>query len=158
MKSKLYKIRSNLNFKFEVLRTEKLTTMKTLFKLKMIFFILATGFLLSCKNDKDGYSDEINTTKTPPDTSSAATTKIDTGTNSTPASATEPEGVTGAGSISSPETPAAKQKTSANKGIGPGPDAKDGSAYDISSQTKKDTAKLGPKANAKVSKEKETKK
>jgi hypothetical protein len=132
--------------------------MKTLFKRKIIIAIMITGLLLSCKNNKDGYSDEIDTTKTPTDTVSADTTKISTGTNSTGTTGTESEGVTGAGSISAPGTPAAQGTRTTGTGTGPGPSAKDGSAYDISSQTKKDTTKLGAKARAKVSKEKETKK
>ena len=132
--------------------------MKTLHKLKLVMVIMIIGFLLSCKNNKDGYSDEIDTTKTS-DTTSADTTKISTGTNSTGATGTESEGVTGAGSISSPGTPAAQETSTTNKGTGPGPSAKDGSAYDISSQTKKDTTKLGPKAKSKVKtlEDKETK-
>lgn len=122
-------------------------------KLKLVLVILTIGFLLSCKNNKDGYSDEIDTTQTPTDTTSADTTKISTGTNSTGATGTESEGVTGAGSISAPGT------STTGTGTGPGPSAKDGSAYDISSQSKKDTTKLGSKAKSKVkvSEEKETK-
>ena len=128
-------------------------------KLKLVLVILTIGFLLSCKNNKDGYSDEIDTTQTPTDTTSTDTTKISTGTNSTGATGTESEGVTGAGSISAPGTPAAPGTSTTGTGTGPGPSAKDGSAYDISSQTKKDTTKLGSKAKSKVkvSEEKETK-
>ncbi|TDW52126.1 hypothetical protein EV144_101810 [Flavobacterium sp. 270] len=131
--------------------------MKTLSQLKMILIILTIG-LLSCKNNKDGYSDEIDTTKASTDTASAARPKTGTDTNATSTSDTEPKGVTGAGSISSPEKPANRQTTTANNGTGPGPSAKDGSVYDISSQTKKDTTKLGSKAKAKASKEKKANK
>ena len=123
---------------------------------------MITGFVLSCKDNKDGYSDEIDTRKTPVDTGTANVPNINngpntTGTNSTGATGTESEGVTGAQSISSPGTPAAEGNSStAGQGTGPGPNPKDGSNYDISSQTKKDTTRLGPKAKAKVTKEKTT--
>ena len=135
--------------------------MKTIFKLKMVLLVLITGFLLSCKNNKDGYSDEIDTRQTPEDTVATDTTKVNkgantAGTNSTGATGTEAEGVTGAGSISAPGTPAAPGTSTAGTGTGPGPSAKDGAAYDISSQSKEDTTKLGPKAKA--SKEKKAKK
>jgi hypothetical protein len=124
--------------------------MKALFKLKIVLIIMIAGFLFSCKN-KDGYSDEIDTRKTPVDTASADTTNINngpntTGTNSTGATGTESEGVTGAQSISAQGKPNAQGTSTTGTGTGPGPSAKDGSAYDISSQTKKDTTKLGAKA------------
>lgn len=131
--------------------------MKTLPKLKIVFVIMITAFLISCKNNKDGYSDEIDTRQTPVDTSSADTSNVNkqsntTGTNSTGATGTESEGVTGAGSISAPnaDAPAAKNASTKGTGTGPGPSAKDGAAYDISSQTKKDTTKLGTKAKEKI--------
>jgi hypothetical protein len=129
--------------------------MKTHFKLKIVFVIMITAFLFSCKNNRDGYSDEIDTTKTPLDTTATDTSKVNngqdaTGTNSTGATGTNSEGVTGAGSISAPNTTAAKSGSTTGTGTGPGPSAKDGSAYDISSQTKKDTTKLGAKAKGKI--------
>ncbi|QOG01227.1 hypothetical protein [Flavobacterium sp. MDT1-60] len=134
--------------------------MKTLLKLKIAFVILITGLLFSCKNNKDGYSDEIDTRKTPLDTAAADTTNINngpntTGTNSTGATGTESEGVTGAGSISAPGKPNAPGTSTKGAGTGPGPSAKDGSVYDISSQTKKDTTKLGAKALAKEKRSKQ---
>lgn len=127
--------------------------MKTLFKLKIITFVMIAGLLLSCKNNKDGYSDEIDTRQTPLDTTATAKDTINTnsgpntpGTNSTGATGTESEAVTGAGSISAPGTPASSATGKTGTGTGPGPSSKDGSAYDISSQTKNDTAKLGTKA------------
>lgn len=123
--------------------------MKTIFKLKIAMAVLLTGFLFSCKNNKDGYSDEIDTAKTPFDTASADTTNINNSqnnndTNST--GATKSEGVTGAGSISAPGKPTSPSTNTKSTGTGPGPSAKDGSAYDISSQSKNDTTKLGAKA------------
>lgn len=56
--------------------------MKALFKLKIVLIIMIAGFLFSCKN-KDGYSDEIDTSKTPVDTASADTTNINNGPNTT---------------------------------------------------------------------------
>jgi hypothetical protein len=127
--------------------------MKTLFK-KIIVVIMITGLLLSCKNNKDGYSDEVVTRQTPFDTASVDTTNINrpntTDTNSTDANGTESKGVTPAGSLSVPGKPAAEETRTMGSGTGPGPSAKDGSAYDISSQTKKDTTKLGTKAKAKA--------
>lgn len=125
--------------------------MKALFKLKIVLVILITGFLSSCKDNKDGYSDEIDTRKTPLDTIAADTTNINngpntTGTNSTGATGTESEGRTGAGSISAPGKPTESGTSTTGEGTGPGPSEQDGSAYDISSQTKKDTTRLGPKA------------
>ncbi|RUT69507.1 hypothetical protein D0817_15100 [Flavobacterium cupreum] len=112
--------------------------MKTIFKLKIVLLVLITGFLLSCKNNKDGYSDEIDTRQTPEDTVSTDTTNVNkgantAGTNSTGATGTEAEGVTGAGSTSAAGTPAAPGPSTAGTGTGPGPSAKDGAAYDISS-------------------------
>lgn len=112
--------------------------MKTLSKLKTVLAILIIGLLLSCKNNKDGYSDEIDTRQTPD------TTAVDTienkgsntsGTNTTGATGTESEGVTGAGSISAPGSSTEKGSTEGT-GSGPGESAKDGSTYTISSQTK----------------------
>lgn len=133
--------------------------MKTIFKLPILLVIILTGFLFSCKDNKDGYSDEIDTRKTPVDTVSVDTTTVNntqntTGTNSTGATGTESEAVTGAGSISAPGKPTAPGTSTTGTGTGPGPSAKDGSAYDISSQTKEDTTKLGAKA---LKKEKATK-
>jgi len=125
--------------------------MKTLFKRKGIIVLMITGLLLSCKNNRDGYSDEIDTSKTPIKTAVGDTTNngLDaTGTNTGEASGTQ--GVTGAGSNSSPGASSAGATT--GTGTGPGPSEKDGAAYDISSQTKKDTTKLGTKAKARVSK------
>lgn len=133
--------------------------MKTPFKLSIVAALLIGGFLISCKNNKDGYSDEIDTRQTPLDSTktSADTLNIDngpntTGTNSTGATGTESESVTGAGSISAPGTPAKEGTSTKGTGTGPGPSAKDGAAYDISSQTKKDTTKLGSKALKKEAK------
>ena len=128
--------------------------MKTVFKLQIAMVVMLTGFLFSCKNNKDGYSDEIDTRKTPLDTTLADTTNVNNSTNSTGATGTGSEGVTGAGSISAPGKPTAPGTSTKGTGTGPGPSAKDGSAYDISSQTKKDTTKLGTKA---LRKEKESK-
>jgi hypothetical protein len=149
----LYKFFLQHNFKFELLGTKKVNIMKTQFKLSIVVCILITGFLFSCKNNKDGYSDEIDTRQTPVDSTKATadTLNIDngpntTGTNSTGAAGTESESVTGAGSISAPGTPAKEGTSTKGTGTGPGPSAKDGAAYDISTQTKKDTTKLGSKA------------
>lgn len=112
--------------------------MKTLSKLKIVLTVLIIGLLLSCKDNKDGYSDEIDTRQTPDTT---ATDTIEnkgsntTGTNTTGATGTESEGVTGAGSISDPGT-ATKRESTQGTGSGPGESAKDGSTYTISSQTK----------------------
>jgi hypothetical protein len=160
---KLYKILLDHNFKFKVLK-QKLNIMKTLFKIKIVMIIMIAGLLLSCKNNKDGYSDEIDTRQTPVDSVSSDTTNVKnglntTGTNSTGAAGTEFEGVTPAGSLSSPgKSPAQKTSTTGSGSEGPGPSAKDGATYDISTQSRKDTTRLGPKAKAKVLKEKETKK
>jgi len=115
--------------------------MKTLSKLKIVLTVLIIGLLLSCKDNKDGYSDEIDTRQTPDTT---ATDTIEnkgsntTGTNTTGATGTESEGVTGAGSISDPGT-ATKRESTQGTGSGPGESAKDGSTYTISSQTKDTT-------------------
>lgn len=115
--------------------------MKALFKLKIVLIIIIAGFLFSCKNNKDGYSDEIDTSKTPVDTASADTTNINNGPNTTGTSA--------------PGKPNASGTSTTGTGTGPGPSAKDGSAYDISSQTKEDTTKLGAKALKKEKRSKE---
>lgn len=120
--------------------------MKTLLKTKIAVVVMSTVFLLSCKNNKDGYSDEIVTTQTPIDSTATDTTQINTGTNSTGATGTPSEAITGAGSTSA-------ASTTAGKGSGPGESAKDGSTYTSSSPINDTTS-----TKAKAVKKKENKK
>lgn len=120
--------------------------MKTLSKFKIVLAALTIGLLLSCKNNKDGYSDEIDTRQTP-DTTAVDTIgnkgSNTTGTNTTGATGTDSEGVTGAGSISDPGT-ATERGSAQGTGSGPGESAKDGATCDISSQTKDTTSTKQP--------------
>jgi len=122
--------------------------MKTVFKSKIIIIALLTGFLFSCKNNQDGYSDEIETT-TPTDSTKAVTGHgEDIGTQSAEATHENPDstaaasssgGTTGSGSSTSSGT--------TGTGSGPGESAKDGSTYTSASGTQKDSTKAGTKSS-----------
>lgn len=108
--------------------------MKTVFKSKILLIVLFTGFLFfSCKNNQDGYSDEIDTT-TPTD---STTTTAGHGQNIGTESADSAMDSTASGSqtTGSGSTPGATE----GQGSGPGESAKDASTYTSSSGTQKDS-------------------
>jgi len=47
--------------------------MKTLLKSKVIMLLVLAGILFSCKDNKDGYSDEVQTGQIPADTTTTVT-------------------------------------------------------------------------------------
>ncbi|TDX12406.1 hypothetical protein [Flavobacterium sp. S87F.05.LMB.W.Kidney.N] len=105
--------------------------MKALLKLKVIFYVVVIGLLFSCKKN-DGYSDQIETSSVPLDTtnteqvSDTATTSTNIVTTQTPTSAN--------GNTDSLST--------AGRGSGPGESAQDGSTYTPSKGVQKDSVKL----------------
>jgi hypothetical protein len=114
---------------------QKIHIMKTVFKSKIILVVLFTGVLFfSCKNNQDGYSDEIDTT-TPTD--STTTTTAGHGQNIGTESADSAIDSTASGSktTGSGSTAGATE----GQGSGPGESAKDGSTYTSSSGTQKDS-------------------
>ena len=117
-------------FKFEI-KVLKIIIMKALFKSKIIVVLIIMGILFSCKNNQDGYSDEIDTHKTPVDTA---------GTISDTTNINNDNGVNGAGSKEPTVTNGKNSNaSSAGTGSGPGPDVNDGSAYTSSSGLRKDS-------------------
>lgn len=143
------------NFKFEV--KQKLNIMKTLFKSKIILALIFMGVLFSCKDNKDGYSDEI-VTKTPTDSSTAPADTVhgqNIGIESAD-SAKEDAGSAGTGNASpgnaSPGTTGSGSTASGGSegtGSGPGESAKDGSTYTSSSGAQKDSVTSGKKTTQK---------
>jgi hypothetical protein len=109
--------------------------MKTLFKTTILYVLILTGFLVSCKK-QDGYSDTVETFKNPIDSSKTSTDSLnknsDGSTGTTSAGSTQNAGAanTGAQSTNSTNTVSGPNEAKGTgTGIGPGPSAKDGSAY-----------------------------
>lgn len=119
--------------------------MKTLIKSTITLGLILTGLLFSCKK-QDGYSDEVQTnqntantaTGTVSDTASVNTTDVNNSSEMDGAQAAGAQstgtqagaagsGTTGSGNTNTKET---------GTGGGPGPSAKDGSAYTPSSDPK----------------------
>ncbi|AXB58702.1 hypothetical protein [Flavobacterium fluviale] len=105
--------------------------MKALLKSKVILFVFVTGVLFSCKKN-DGYSDQIETSSVPLDTtqteqvSDTATTSTNIVTTQTPTTAN--------GNTDSLST--------AGRGSGPGESVQDGSTYTPAKGVQKDSVKL----------------
>ncbi|GAA3781660.1 hypothetical protein [Flavobacterium ginsengiterrae] len=105
--------------------------MRTVFKSKMMFVLIIAGLLGSCKNNQDGYSDEIETSKTPIDSANVTADTTQTMDNST----------AGAGSVQN-NAPEGNNSTTGSKtgtGSGPGESKNDGSTYSGSSGLQKDS-------------------
>lgn len=96
-----------------------------------MFVLIIAGLLGSCKNNQDGYSDEIETSKTPIDSANVTADSTQTMDNST----------SGAGSVqnSAPEGNNSTTGSSEGTGSGPGESPKDGSTYSGSSGLQKDS-------------------
>jgi hypothetical protein len=105
--------------------------MKTLFKSKIIAILIIMGILFSCKNNQDGYSDEIDTHKTAVDTAETISDTTNSNKNNE---------VKAAGSKEPTVTSGKKlNESTAGKGSGPGEDVNDGSTYTSSSGLRKDS-------------------
>ncbi|SHG30005.1 hypothetical protein [Flavobacterium defluvii] len=103
-----------------------------LFKSNIVIVLMLTAFLFSCKNNQDGYSDEIETTTATDSTKGADST----GTNETGTNKSTGDPNTGAASTT-PNKDLGKEGTKnggTGTGIGPGEDAQDGATYTSSSK------------------------
>ncbi|GGF03931.1 hypothetical protein [Flavobacterium limi] len=113
--------------------------METLFKSKIIFLLIIIGIVFSCKNNQDGYSDEIDTEKSTIDSAGATSDTINAnnsnGDNSTGSNAPKP----------SPGTNSAA--SNAGEGSGPGESANDASTYTSSSGLQRDSVDSKRKSN-----------
>jgi len=101
--------------------------MKTL---KMILLIFFMGIITSCKNNNDGYRDEIETNQTPLD--SAERINDSTNIQIDPSSNTQNPGVQQSDA----------SKSTAGQGSGPSASAVDGATYTSESGVQKDSVKL----------------
>lgn len=106
--------------------------MKTLFNSKILLLLIMMGIFSSCKNNQDGYSDEIDTHKTPVDTATTNSDSINVN-KSNEVNATGSNAPKVNNGTNNPNA------SSAGTGSGPGPDANDGSAYTSSSGLRKDS-------------------
>ncbi|MDR6762149.1 hypothetical protein J2Y38_002360 [Flavobacterium sp. 2755] len=121
--------------------------MKSLFRSNIAVILVLAAVLFSCKNNQDGYSDEIETTTIPDSTKKPvdSTGKNETGTNK---STGKP--ITGAASTTTNKD-LGKEGTAnggTGTGIGPGEDAQDGSTYTSSSKKQnidKDSVRIKPR-------------
>lgn len=137
---KYYKHNSFINsYLVFILQPEKQLIMKTGMKFKMMTLAVFVALLFSCKNNKDGYSDEIETSPVPIDSTEKVDDSASTGAGSTQNAAnseTMGTGTTGSGSTE-------------GTGIGPGESPQDGSTYTESSGVQKDSIKPEIKAKKK---------
>lgn len=85
--------------------------MKMLLKSKVTLVLVLVGFLFSCKNNQDGYSDEVETGQLPADTTVTVQDTAGVSGFSTTSSATDAVGTEDGGT---------------GTGIGPGESPKDG--------------------------------
>lgn len=95
--------------------------MKCFIKTNILVLVLLTAVLGSCKNNKDGYSDEIETTTGPVDTATVVSDTINVEAT-----------VHGTEAGNAAETNTGSQNSAAStagKGSGPGESAKDGATY-----------------------------
>lgn len=113
--------------------------MKTFLRLKILILVILTGFVFSCKNNKDGYSDEIETNSNPVD-SAGKETDTAKSINDHSIGVEDPQnrrsGDNGSG-------------TNAGTGSGPGESPEDGSTYTPSRGLPKDSIKPEVKASKK---------
>ncbi|MBP1222424.1 hypothetical protein [Flavobacterium sp. 1355] len=129
--------------------------MKSLISLKIIMMIITTGILFSCKNNQDGYSDELNTAVNPSDSmktpsdNDAGVRSVGPGTNESPTTTTKNnpqgsgtnssgEGSTGTTANDNTNSQSSGSSTS-GKGSGPGESPKDGATYTNYSKAKNDS-------------------
>lgn len=121
--------------------------MKSFFKSNIALLFIVTTVLFSCKNNQDGYSDEIETTTV---TDSTKKPVDSTGTNETGTNKSTGKPITGAAS-STTNKDLGKEGTAkggTGTGIGPGEDAQDGATYTSSSKKQnidKDSVRIKPR-------------
>jgi len=129
--------------------------MKSLFKTNIVLILLFSGILFSCKDNKDGYSDQIETLENKTDSTELASDSVNVDANGiesnstdqpntgaesktgTPTS-TEDGNVPGSTSTGTSTTGSA---ASAGTGSGPGESVKDGATYTNTSDNKEAAAK-----------------
>lgn len=114
--------------------------MKTLFKSNVILLLIIMGVFSSCKNNQDGYSDEIDTHKTIVDTTGTISDTTNTDKNNG-------ANVTGSNTPKVNNGTNNSNASSAGTGSGPGPDPNDGSVYTSSSGVRKDSVDVKPAKN-----------
>jgi hypothetical protein len=119
--------------------------MKSLANFCALIAFTVTSLLYSCKNNQDGYSDELETRIEPSDTVSAVSDSLQNTNEINPSSISPAVKSIRA---TTPDTTAAKTTTESSTaqsktgtGIGPGPSPQDGSAYAINSGVQKDSVK-----------------
>lgn len=99
---------------------------------KIVILMVFAGIMFSCKNNQDGYSDEIETNITPVDSSKK---KQDTSSvNDNAKNVANPHGTTSGNSTSG-------SQSSAGTGSGPGESSQDGSTYTIATGVQKDSVR-----------------
>ncbi|KAF2341027.1 hypothetical protein [Flavobacterium tistrianum] len=91
-------------------------------EIKVLILIILIATISSCKNNNDGYSDEIETSTTPLDT--GATRKDTTNINNNSGS------------------PDASRQSTAGTGTGPSASAEDGATYTSESGVQKDSVRI----------------
>ena len=104
--------------------------MKTL---KILILIILTGMIGSCKNNNDGYSDEIETNQNQLDTGAAKDTARSINDNAV--NVEDPQSM-GSGNSGSAE------HSNAGTGTGPSASAEDGATYTSESGVQKDSVRL----------------
>lgn len=107
--------------------------MKVVSKFKIVVLVVFTGLIFSCKNNNDGYSDEIVTSSTPIDsTTTAKDTTSDSPANNTAAGA----------NVAPSDGPGENSATSsAGTGSGPGESSQDGATYTTATGVQKDSVR-----------------
>ena len=116
--------------------------MKTLFKSKIALLFVVIGISVSCKNNQDGYSDEIETGHHA-DTVGTTPDSANTDPNNT-------KGIDYKGNNSTTVTSGTDpHASSSGTGIGPGENTNDASTYSSSSGLQKDSLNSGNKNSKK---------
>ena len=132
-KKKWYKrnrfINSYLAFsKSNKFKHRKAIIMTAIQQTTILILIIFSALLFSCKNNQDGYSDEIDTAISPLDSAKTDTDSIKTEENiSTNIETTQQNG----------------SKSTAGTGSGPGESSQDGSTYTSAAGLQKDSLRLG---------------
>jgi len=126
--------------------------MKFLIKSSIVTAFFMGGALFSCKNNQDGYSDQIETLQVPADTAKmsvdSSATNESMETSSTGAANTGSESKTGTagstqdGNVPSSTATGSTATGSAGTGSGPGESVKDGATYTNTSENKKDSKEV----------------
>lgn len=104
--------------------------MKTI---KILIFVMFLGIVASCKNNKDGYSDEIETSLTPIDTTAPASDSTNTVGDPNTTTNSQNSGMQNSGQDAA--------KSTAGQGTGPSASSQDGATYTSESGVQKDSAR-----------------